>query len=160
MHIQSLISPWFFLVPYSKERRIFAMIFSLCVNVTIMFLPRHCISIFGSKIMWWVSMYISLFSDFLPLRVSFSVLARSQGFSLVYFLASLHLIPSPLGGGRGWKKNHILLGTVFLAYRAQEQVWREMLKCVSLPSASWASWIEPVYLVRTGLKSQDLSLQF
>lgn len=118
-------------------------------------LCSYCVAVFPYLAQRsWVSMYLSLFSDFLPFRVSSSVLAWSQGFSLAYFLASLHLTPSPLGGGRGWQKNRVLLGIAFLTYRAQEQVWREMLKCVSLPSTSWASWIEPVYLVRTGLKSQ------
>ena len=60
-----------------------------------MFLPRRRISVFGSEIVWWVSMCLSLFSDFLPLRVGFSALAWGQGFSPSHFAASLRPAPSP-----------------------------------------------------------------
>lgn len=156
MRIQSSVSPWFFSALCSEERSVFSVIFSLCVNVTIMFSPRRCISVFGSKTVWWVCMYLSLFSESLPLRVSFSVLARSQVSSPSPALASLPL-PREEAGDGSTTTNHVVVGTAFSIHRAREQV----------PKRCWNSCPHPalpgqvgqsLHLLRTGLKSQALAL--
>lgn len=159
MRIQSSISPWFFSVPYSKERSIFSIIFSLCVNVTIMFSPRRCISVFGSKMVWWVCMYLSLLSDSLPLSVSFSLFG--QGAKCLSPFVCSSITASPSGGGRGCKENHepshgrhSFLWTQGASARA-----KKMLEFLSPPGASWASWMSP-FLYRERVSTSLKHLAF
>lgn len=118
MLIQFEISPWFFLVPYSKQRKHLFHNFWLLINVTIMFyfkLSFHCCnSALGLKIVWRVLIYFGLFSGFLPLSVSFSVVACSQTSPpprpICIFLASLQVLWEAVGDRRRlWHVKHSFL---------------------------------------------------